>query len=168
MNIYYENGQLKYSVIAKKDSSVISMIGFNPQGDTTYIESKHNSILYDREYNAVSYCKMKKGKYVGKAKCYKNGILYYEMPYKKGILEGIAIGYDETTNEIISKEPYVNGKLNGEGLYYKRGKILQRKIFFENGCPVKAQSFNVQGELVYESIDKEEIEKKYHSTKYCK
>ena len=166
--VYYESGQIKYTVVAKMDSSVISMIGFNSSGDTTSIETKNKSIIYDREYNTVGYCKLKKGKYVGKRKCYTNGVLIYEMPYKDGVLNGIAIGYDETTKDIIAKEPYLNGKLNGEGLYYRRGNILQRKIFYENGCPVKAQSFDAKGEVVYETIDRDDIDDKYHSTKYCK
>lgn len=167
-NRYFENGQIKYSIVENKDGSVISMIGFNAKGDTTSLQSKHKSTIYDLEYNAVSYCKIKKGKFVGKSKCYQNGILIYEMPYKNGILEGIAIGYDEETKDIIAKEPYINGKLNGEGFYYNRGNILQRKIFYENGCPYKAQSFNIVGEVVFETSDKEIIEDKYHSTKYCK
>lgn len=165
--IFFENGQLKIDAILNKDSIPVELTELDEEGNIRKKLTKRLLIEYAPKYNAVMHYKLKNGKLHGTAKTYEGDKLSYKMHYKKGISHVAAIGYDTKTNEIIAKENYTNGKLNGEGFYYKRGNILQRKIFYKDGCPYKAQVFDENKNVVYETSNKSEINKKFRSTEFC-
>jgi antitoxin component YwqK of YwqJK toxin-antitoxin module len=165
---YFESGKIKSNVILNRDSIPVSIIELNEKGEEVLVQTKNKCTIYDKEYNAIMYFKIKNGVFHGRATTYEDGVLTYEMAYVNGSPEGKAFGYDPVTKGIMAEETYLNGKLAGEGLYYNRGHILSRKIFYENGCPYKAQTFSKEGEVVYETVDKEIIDLKFRSTKDCK
>lgn len=165
--VFFESGQLKIDAVLNKDSIPDELTEVDEEKNVTKKQTKRLLIEYVPKYNASMHYKLKNGKPHGTAKTYEGDKLSYKMSFKKGIPHGSAIGYDTKTNEIIAKENYINGKLNGEGSYYKRGHILQRKIFYNDGCPYKAQVFDDNKNVVYETSDKTEINKKFRSTELC-
>lgn len=69
----------------------------------------------------------------------KNAIFSYENGQKHGVSE--ILGYD---NKPIRIENYASGKLEGETIFYKNGKIAARG-FYKNGQPYEGQF--IEGEL---------------------
>lgn len=165
--LYYEDGTVRSNLIFTKDSMPLSIISYDRTGNVILKRDTKKSTVFGPEKGAIYYYKIKNGKYNGKATTYVDGILIYEMNYINGLAEGIAIGYDEVTKDTVAIERYTNGKLNGIGWYYNRGNVLSRKLYYKDGCPYKAQTFNKNGELVYETEDKEEINTRFRSTEYC-
>lgn len=165
--IFFENGQLKIESVLNNDSVPVELVSYDTLGKITMEIKNKKMTQYDYTYNSVNYYKLKKGKLHGKAKSYVDGKLTYKMKYKNGIPEGKAFGYSEDTKKVIAEEYYEDGKLNGEGRYYTSEHILQRKIFYKNGCPYKAQSYDKLGNIVFETTNKELINIRYRSTAPC-
>lgn len=64
-----------------------------------------------------------------------NGTLKEEIFYKNGIKSGFHIIYKNTNDStyIISKELYIEGKLNGKSFYYDTTGILSHTVEYQNG-----------------------------------
>lgn len=167
---YHHDGTLKGELIRKlnKDSTTVYFTAYDEVGNIIFDQkNKKECIAYNRDEGTVIYVKIKKNIPHGKGKKYKDGKLYETMNYKDGYLSGKSTVYDIETNEIIMVENYIKGKLNGESLYYNKGKILSRRIFYKDDCPFKVQSYNGVGALIRETTDLREINWRYRSTEYC-
>ena len=165
--LYFEDGSVRSKLIFTKDSIPLSIINYNRKGDIILKRDTKKCTVFESESGTISYYQIKNGKYNGRSTMFVDGKLSYEMNYINGIPEGIAIGYDEVTKDTIAIERYTNGKLNGIGWYYNRGNILSRKLYYKDGCPYKAQTFSKSGEVVFETEDREVINKSFRSTKDC-
>lgn len=65
---------------------------------------------------------LKKGKAIGIAKYYQNGVLVYDGGMKEGLKEGAGIEYNN--NEVIFEGYFKKGLYHGTGKYYANGNLI--------------------------------------------
>ena len=164
---FFPSGKLKAKAILGKDSSIISATMFNENAEIISHTDKKKMTIYDREFDGVMEFRMKNGEMNGIATTTQKGKLSYKMWYKNNLANGKAFGYDLETGNIVAKEHYKNGKLEGECYYFNIDGALEFKMFYITGCAIKAQTFNRKGELQYETVDPYEIKAKFGSRKDC-
>ena len=86
---------------------------------------------------------------------YPSGKLKSVLNYKKGKLEGIALYYYEN-GELKERVNYRKGKRERTGTtYYESGK-LKEEITYENGMRVNIKHYGEDGELISESVYKDD------------
>jgi antitoxin component YwqK of YwqJK toxin-antitoxin module len=149
---YFPDGNLDTKMVLHPDSTIIQSV----------TETEYYQFVPEKELVAKG--KQRKWKFHGHFITTIKGKLAMDQMYSDGWLHGPSITYNVYTKGekvLLSNINYKMGKPDGVCLYYTERGILDTKLFFENGCLIKTQSFDASGKIKEETTDKTLLKQRY-------
>ncbi len=147
-----------YRYLGETDNDIPNGVGVKFHKDTISIGIFKNSHFYsglceqylkdgDRLLPLFSGT-LKKGKLVGQAKFYENGLLQFEGSFKKGKRHGLGKEYEQGVLTYVGN--YKKGLKNGLGKSYKNGKLVYDGEWKNDLYDGEGMLYNAQGALLYD------------------
>ncbi len=162
--IYFPDGNLDTKMVLHPDSTIITFLRWDRKGVLIQSVTETEYYQYVPETELIAKGKQRKWKFHGHLITTVKGKLAMDQMYSDGWLHGPSITYNvHSKNEkvLLSYINYKMGKPHGECIYYTERGVLDSKLFFENGCLIKTQSFDASDKIKEETTDKTLLKHRY-------
>ncbi len=164
---YFPDGKLDTKMVLHPDSTIITFLRWDRNGIFIHSVTEKEYYQYVPESELVVKGKQRKWKFHGHLISTVKGKLAMDQMYSDGWLHGPSITYNvyaKGDKVLLSYINYKMGKPHGECIYYTERGVLDTKMFFENGCLIKTQTFDASGKIKEETSDKQLLKHRYRDS----